>query len=155
MSVTLTPPLQAGRYQVARFGFENVVGLMDASVLHKTIKRLMRQGLDTLVVNMRGAKDVDKAGWDCLVSAARRLRKTGGRVILRHCPDNLYSQLVAHQWDRVFLVPDRRADDAEAVPAEILALDAEDEAARTAGAVAGMWGATPETTTHASLLPSR
>jgi len=127
MSVTLSPPLKRGRYQVARFGFENVVGLVDASVLQTTIKKLLRQGLNMLVVNMRGAKDVDKAGWDCLVSTARRLQRTGGGVVIRHCPDNLFDQIQAHHWDRLFLVPDRRADDAASLPAEVCDLDGEDE----------------------------
>jgi ABC-type transporter Mla MlaB component len=127
MAVTLTPPAAKGKYHVARFGFWNIVGLVDAMHLQKTVKRFLRQGLDTLIVNMRGARDVDKAGWDCLVSTARRLQRSGGRVILRHCPDNLYTEIQTHHWDRLFLVPDRRADDAASLPAELRADDGEDE----------------------------
>lgn len=127
MSVTLTPPTKRGRFNVARFCFENAVGLVDASLLQSTLKRLIKQGLHILVVNMRGAKDVDRAGWDCLVTTARQLHRKGGGVVLRHCPDDLYNQIHAHQWDRLFLVPDRRLADAEQLPAEIRDLDASDE----------------------------
>jgi anti-anti-sigma regulatory factor len=113
------PPVHRGRFTIVQFGFQNVVSLPDAGLLHRALRHLLRQGHNTVVVNMRLLKDVDRACVECLVSAARKLRRGGGRFILRHCPDELYDQLRLHGWDRLFLLPLRRVDDALSLPPEL------------------------------------
>lgn len=128
MSLSLTQRRFENTVSAIEVSLNGAITLSDAKLLQKTLRNTLRQGYTNVVVNLRRVRDIDKAAWDCLVSAARRLQRRGGHVILRHCPDALFGQILAHRWENCFLMPERRAKDAECVPEELRAwaLDAED-----------------------------
>jgi anti-anti-sigma regulatory factor len=121
MSLTLTQRRFENTVSAIEVSLNGAITLSDADVLQKTLRLTLRQGYTNIVVNLRRVRDLDKAAWDCLVSAARRLQRGGGHVILRHCPDALFAQILAHRWEKCFLLPDRRAEDASALPEELRA----------------------------------
>lgn len=110
---TVTP---ATRSDTVEIELNGVVGLAASDALNRTLKQALHQGCKSVVVDLRQVLDVDSACWGRLVSAARRLRRQGGEMILRHCSPSLLAQLQAHQWDRCFLVPEHRSEDASAMP---------------------------------------
>jgi anti-anti-sigma factor len=121
MSLSFTQRRFEGTVSAIEVSLDGVINLADANLLQKTLRHTVRQGYTNVVVNLRRVRDIDKAAWDCLVSAARRLKRAGGHIILRHCPDTLFAQLLAHRWERCFLMPERRAEDARELPEELRA----------------------------------
>ena len=121
MSLSLTQRRFDDTISAIEVSLDGAINLPDARLLQKTLRHTVGQGYTTIVVNLRRVRDIDKAAWDCLVSAARRLSKSGGHIILRHCPDALFEQLLAHRWEHCFLMPERRAEDACALPRELRA----------------------------------
>jgi anti-anti-sigma regulatory factor len=111
MSMSLAMPLAKGPLNVIELALYDVVSLADAGALNKTMKQLLRQRFDAVVVDLKQVADMDKACLDHLVSAARRIRRQDGYVVLRHCSEALFSKLQAYGWDRCFLIPERRAAD--------------------------------------------
>lgn len=116
MSLSLTQRRFENTVSAIEVSLTGAVTLSDANVLQKALRHTLRQGYTNVVVNMRRVRDLDKAAWDCLVSTSRRLQRRGGHVVLRHCPDLLFGQLLAHRWEKCFLLPERRAEDAGALP---------------------------------------
>ena len=120
MSLALAPPLVTREIHVAEITLSGVVSLSDSGALHRTLKQLLQQGCRTLVVDLLKVVDIDQSCWSRLVSAARQMRRKGGHIILRHCPERLFHQLQACNWDRCFLAPDHRPEDRALLPDELL-----------------------------------
>lgn len=98
---------------------EGSAGMADAPLLRKTLKTLIQQGYTTLLVNLRRTRSLDRSCWDRLVSAGRELRRHGGRLILRHCPGEVYAELQARRWHDCFLVAEHSPGDAACVAANL------------------------------------
>ena len=109
----------AQRVKAAVLRFTGVLSLRDVADLKSSLKRLMRDGITHLLLDLENVKDVDEAGWALLVSTVRRLRKQNGQVVIRMCPDDLYEHLKVKKWDRDFLFPLRFADHLAALPKEL------------------------------------
>lgn len=119
MSLSLTQRRFENTVSTIEVSLRGTITLSDANVLQKTLRLTLRQGYTNVVVNLRRVRDLDKAAWDCLVSASRRLQRRGGHVILRHCPDVLFGEILAHRWENCFLLPERRSEDASELPEEL------------------------------------
>jgi anti-anti-sigma regulatory factor len=119
MSLFFTQRRFGGAFCAIEVSPDGVINLADATLLQKTLRHTLREGYTTVVVNLRRVRNIDKAAWDSLLTASRRLHRTGGRFILRHCPDALFAQLQARSWDRCFLVPELRPEDALQLPQEL------------------------------------
>jgi anti-anti-sigma regulatory factor len=116
MSLSFTQRRFSGALCAIEVSLDGVISLADATLLRKSLRHTLREGYTTVIVNLRRVRAVDEAAWDCLLAAARRLHRTGGRIILRNCPDALFAQLQARRRDQNFLIPDRRAEDARQLP---------------------------------------
>lgn len=119
MNLTITQlRLDAGLTAIA-VDVQGVASASDAPLLKKTLSNALRQGYRTVVVNLARLRDIDSRCLEGFVSVARRLHRLGGRFVLLNCPDDQYSLLLTRHWDRCFLIPRRRRQDAESLPKEL------------------------------------
>ena len=121
MSIEWQPLSDALRSRTALLRFTGILSLKDVAELKSSLKRLLRDGFVNLLLDLEDVRDIDEAGWAVLVSTVRKLRREGGRIVIRACPDALYERLQARNWDRDFLFPMRRADHLAALPQEMKA----------------------------------
>ena len=113
------PP--APRLRAAIMRFSGVLSLRDVAELKASLKRLLRDGITHLLLDLEEVRDMDEAGWALLVSTVRKLRRQDGLVVIRKCPDDLYEHLKLKKWDRDFLFPMRFADHLAALPKDLQA----------------------------------
>lgn len=106
MRLFLTKYGANGRVNAVELTLDGVAGLADAPTLRKILRQLLQQGYKTVLVNVRRLRSMDRACWGHLVSAARRLRRGGGRMVLRNCPEALYTELQAQDWHQCFQIPE-------------------------------------------------
>ncbi|MBW3622858.1 MAG: STAS domain-containing protein [Armatimonadetes bacterium] len=121
MGIELQPLTSALRDRVAVLRFTGVLSLHDVAELKSSLKRLLRDGIKHLLLDLENVRDIDEAGWALLVSTVRKLRRQNGQVVIRQCPDDLYEHLKMKKWDRDFLFPMRFADHLAALPKEMQA----------------------------------
>ena len=119
MGIELYPLTTALRERVAVMRFSGVLSLRDVAELKSSLKRLLRDGITHLLLDLEEVRDVDEAGWALLVSTVRKLRRQNGQVVIRKCPDDLYEHLKMKKWDRDFLFPMRFADHLAALPKDL------------------------------------
>jgi anti-anti-sigma regulatory factor len=120
MGIELQPLTAALHPRVAALRFSGILSLRDVAELKASLKRLLRDGITHLLLDME-VEDIDDAGWALLVSTVRKLRRQNGGIVIRACPDDLYEHLQALKWDRDFLFPLRNARHLAALPQELQA----------------------------------
>lgn len=119
MSIELLPLAATLRNRAAVMRVSGILSLRDVSELKSSLKRLLRDGITHLLLDLEEVRDIDEAGWALLVSTVRKLRRQNGQVFIRNCPDDLYEHLKVRKWDRDFLFPMRFADHLAALPKEL------------------------------------
>lgn len=98
MRVSLAKYLVNGRTAAVEIVLSGVAGLSDAPLLRKVLRGALREGCKVVYVNLLRVRDLDRACWDKLIAAARALRRAGGRMILRNCPESIAEEVRARRW---------------------------------------------------------
>lgn len=109
MKVSLARYLVNGRTAAVEIVLSGVAGLTDAPLLRKVLRDALREGCNVIYVNLMRVRDVDRSCWDKLVAAARTLRRVGGRMVLRNCPDRIADEVRLRNWSSVFCIQDAGA----------------------------------------------
>jgi anti-anti-sigma regulatory factor len=121
MAIELETVSETPRERTALVRFTGILSLRDVAELKSSLKRLLKEEITNLLLDLEELKDMDEAVCEVLVSTVRKLRKANGRAIIKSCTDAFYNHLLARKWDRDFLFPSRRPDHLESLPKDLLA----------------------------------
>jgi anti-anti-sigma regulatory factor len=122
MAIELETVSETPRERTTLLRFTGILSLRDVAELKSSLKRLLREGITNLLLDLDELRDMDEAVCEVLISTVRKLRKANGRAIIRNCSDAFYNHLLARKWDRDFLFPSRRPDHLEALPKDLRAM---------------------------------
>lgn len=116
MSLTLSTPLVKQDLHIVEIDLAGFVASAEPANLRRALKEILQQKYSAVVVDLARIAGIDSGSWTRLVSTARQLRRSGGYVILRHCPVGMLQQLQTRRWDHCFLIPEHRPEDCAALP---------------------------------------